>query len=817
MNYKISIIIPVYNVENYIEKSLNSIISQSIGIENLEVILVDDNSTDNSANIIKKYVSKYDNFKGIYCDIGSGFCGRPRNIGLSYATSEYIMYLDSDDWLEETACEVLYNTIINENADIVCGSQTRLDNEGNRKFYYHLWVTTLTDPNEDYNTRMKTTQEIIDDPNFKLVVTDLDKNPNILGHANVWGKIFKKDLITENELSFPEDIVAQDSVFLLNSFFVAEKIVFINDIIVHYNNLRCDDDDKSASYVKTTKNLFGRIKAYDLMDNISKKFSKEEFFYRYLLVGKLNYWFNSFLMDSNISTYEIKLLFKKYSHLFSNCYKFNTNLRKDIKNIFKEIDEGNYDIAASTVSKLQSKSFSASENKIKVSVIIPIYNNEKFLSKCLDSVINQTLNEIEIICIDDGSSDNSIEILNQYVLKDSRLKIISQENLGAATARNNGLKIAKGEYIAFLDSDDWLELNAFEKLYENITTNNSDLVLFNSIEHKENANLKERIHIKNDSIPDYNYYTFNYNYKKDLVMNGYLDIWSKMYRTSFLKENNIQFSNHQIFNDIQFHIKTMLNAKKISYCPEFLYNYLRINHPSLQNNLSLGNESFILLDIIDEIEDYLIDNEFYNELKSNFIRFKLTELESTLEKLENPYRNEFFKLIKNNFKKMQLTEYQRKELPPENYQFFNDVLTYDSFFEYALKNSEKERQKLSNALADSEKDRQKLSNDLENSGKERQKLSDALVDSEKEREKLSDALESSEKEREKLSDALESSEIERQKLSNALESSEKERQKLSNDLKNSEKEQELIKKEFTSSNSWKVTEPLRKIRRTIKK
>ena len=100
----------------------------------------------------------------------------------------------------------------------------------------------------------------------------------------------------------------------------------------------------------------------------------------------------------------------------------------------------------------------------KISVIVPVYNVEKYLARCLDSIINQTLADIEIICINDGSTDNSLEILNDYAKKDSRIKIIDQTNAGLSCARNAGMQIAQGEYIGFVDSDDWIDLDFYEKL-----------------------------------------------------------------------------------------------------------------------------------------------------------------------------------------------------------------------------------------------------------------------------------------------------------------------------------------------------------------
>ena len=128
---------------------------------------------------------------------------------------------------------------------------------------------------------------------------------------------------------------------------------------------------------------------------------------------------------------------------------------------------------------------------IKISIIIPVYNTEKYLKKCLDSIINQTLKSLEIICIDDCSTDNCLHILKEYQLKDNRIKIIEQkENKGQGVARNLGLNIAEGKYIMFLDPDDWLELNALEILYKKSKETNADIIHFNYIEENEKVTPK---------------------------------------------------------------------------------------------------------------------------------------------------------------------------------------------------------------------------------------------------------------------------------------------------------------------------------------
>ena len=122
---------------------------------------------------------------------------------------------------------------------------------------------------------------------------------------------------------------------------------------------------------------------------------------------------------------------------------------------------------------------------IKVSIIIPVYNVEQYLPKCLDSIINQTLKDIEIICINDGSTDNSLSILKEYASKDDRMIIIDKENKGQGIARNLGIKKAKGKYIGFVDPDDWVDIQMFEKMYNQAQKLNSEIVICDLVKYQE--------------------------------------------------------------------------------------------------------------------------------------------------------------------------------------------------------------------------------------------------------------------------------------------------------------------------------------------
>lgn len=207
---------------------------------------------------------------------------------------------------------------------------------------------------------------------------------------------------------------------------------------------------------------------------------------------------------------------------------------------------------------------------IKISIIIPVYNTEKYLKKCLDSIINQTLKSLEIICIDDCSTDNSLNILKEYQLKDNRIKIIEQkENKGQGVARNLGLNIAEGEYIGFIDSDDWIDLNFFEKLYFAAKKYNSDVALAANV-RIGNGRTKKRLDFKNEEI--YTNIEDKFNISK-LLKNPCPT--NKIYRREFLIKNNIIWPAGCYCEDKLFVTKAVYYANSLVCVPDIYYYYYR--------------------------------------------------------------------------------------------------------------------------------------------------------------------------------------------------------------------------------------------------
>lgn len=193
-DYKLSIIIPTFNLEKEIERTLDSVKSQTIGFENIEVIFVDDNSTDKTLNILNNYSDKYNNVKVISTDENSGYGGKPRNIGLKHSTADYVLFLDGDDHLLVNACEVLYDKIVYSYADIVIGGQINVFSDGVLEHNPPI----LSSKEENFFKNVN---------NHKL----LSMRPAISA------KLFNKFLLTNNNIEFPEGIPGEDLTFSAGS------------------------------------------------------------------------------------------------------------------------------------------------------------------------------------------------------------------------------------------------------------------------------------------------------------------------------------------------------------------------------------------------------------------------------------------------------------------------------------------------------------------------------------------------------------------------------------------------------------------------
>jgi glycosyltransferase involved in cell wall biosynthesis len=315
--YKISIIIPVYNVEFYIIDALDSIVRQTIGLEYLEVIMVDDCSTDNSGKIIDEYANKYENFISIHLPENSGAAGRPRNVGIEKATGEYLMFLDPDDYYADDACEVLYDKIKEENVDMVFGKYVFL-----------------------YPNRPQTSRTVFTEDSVKI--QGIDDNPQVLTiPPSLWTKIYKRTFIINTNIKFPEGIPGQDLVFVAHTLLVAKGILFLNTKIILYYRVR-ENDNVSMTYNRNRKYISGLIQAYVDTYTVFKDNNFEDYF-SIVCDNHLPYWTKHFIL-SDLSYSERREIFKESEFLFKkyNEYGLEPN-EKYLAYLFNLLIQKKYD------------------------------------------------------------------------------------------------------------------------------------------------------------------------------------------------------------------------------------------------------------------------------------------------------------------------------------------------------------------------------------------------------------------------------------------------------------------------------------------
>ena len=288
-----------------------------------------------------------------------------------------------------------------------------------------------------------------------------------------------------------------------------------------------------------------------------------------------------------------------------------------------------------------------------LSVIIPVYNVENYLNECLDSVTSQTLEDMEIICIDDGSTDNSPYILKEYLKKDKRIKIITKENGGQATARNLGIKEAQGEYIAFVDSDDFIEPTMFEKLYTKSKDNNLDIAMCKIATYdNQTEEIKDNVwYYMLGVFRDFDKDIFNHKDTREFTCHIAVTPYNKIYKTTLLKENNILFPEGLIFEDEKFFYDTYLKAKRVSIVDEFLY-YYRINRKGSTVDTIKDNDFSDIVPISKLIRETFKETDNYEDYKillsNRFIHLQLARFTQTSQK----YKETFFNLLKSDLEEV---------------------------------------------------------------------------------------------------------------------------------------------------------------------
>jgi len=289
----------------------------------------------------------------------------------------------------------------------------------------------------------------------------------------------------------------------------------------------------------------------------------------------------------------------------------------------------------------------------KVTIVIPVYNVEKYLRECLDSVVNQTYKNIEIICVDDGSTDTSFEILKEYAGRDNRLVIVQQQNQGAAVARNYGLMLATGGYVLFLDSDDIFHLELVEKTLFKAQQFDADIVVYKALSFNTETGKQIALNDGVSKFTKYQYKTFSATDVPNEIFNSFLTAaWNKLFKKEFILNNRIEFQNIKRTNDLYFTNKALILAERIIILDEYLLYY----RTEMKSNLQASNDKSPLAfyEALCELKCFLENKKLYLRVEKSFLNMALEIIfynlnsfrkEETRNLVINKFREEGFKKL----------------------------------------------------------------------------------------------------------------------------------------------------------------------------
>lgn len=307
-----------------------------------------------------------------------------------------------------------------------------------------------------------------------------------------------------------------------------------------------------------------------------------------------------------------------------------------------------------------------SDNEIVLSVIIPVYNSSHFIKRCIQSVINQSFKNIELIIVDDNSTDNTIAIVQEIIPSHPNADIVrTTGGNGAGGARNIGIKKAKGSYISFVDSDDWIDSMMFEKMINVISKNNAEIAICGVMTEFDNyrlAQIRYKYELENIIDGDFALELLSRNTNQDISISPV--VWNKIYSSSFLLENEIEFISNSYNEDDAFTFTCFLNAKKIVLTPNTYYHYFQRES---SNTHSFSKKHIIdLVKAFSHIKNYMEKRNIFETYNMNYYSFfekclafvinNLLEQEKD-KKLQLKYVKLLFEMIDQVFQKGEYLEY----------------------------------------------------------------------------------------------------------------------------------------------------------------
>lgn len=604
---EISILVPICNVENYLDECLSSLINQTI--KNIEIICLNDGSTDNSLSIIKKYAEK-DNRIVVIDKKNSGY-GDTMNLGIRKARGEYIGIVESDDFVNPNMFQKLYDiTRKKEKPDIVKSNFyyyfTDLTEQSN--LWNHniggVWSGELSRVIHDHNIISNVVPEEMDG---KIVCPRDNYNDLLYTPPSIWSAIYRTDFLNQHDIRFLPTPGAsyQDTGFSFKAMLMADQVALTSRAYLHYRQ----DNEKSSV------NNPGKV----------------------MCVADEQHGISQYIIDHGMDNQQIRKIanFSKFVKYKWNLKRLSLDLALQFLPVMSEEfkkDRAKKDINWYLIDETDTKMLNEiidnpkryakrlkARAKAKVSVIVPIYNVEDYVETCMLSLINQTMKDIEIICVDDGCQDRSIERIEKYWNSDPRITIIHESNRGLAGARNYGVHSANTGFVMFCDSDDYYDPTMCQKMYDAINQNSTDLAICGI----KMSYLSGYDKCRDDRL----YYDLKFigkqNITKDVLEMTDVSACNKIFRQSLINKYDLHFPEGLLYEDYYFTKSYMLLSKSMFFVDEKLYNYLRRDNSIMTNTFSGNSRALDHMKIyLWLFDDYIAK---YNLISSNLSDYFVNE------------------------------------------------------------------------------------------------------------------------------------------------------------------------------------------------
>lgn len=646
---KVSVIMPVYNAEKYLEETLDCLIRQTL--KEIEIICIDDGSTDQSYSILDRYRCK--DARILVLQQENAGAGAARNFGIQNASGEYLSILDADDIFERDMLEALYQKAKEHQDDIcVCKMDKFMDGSRQRR-PCHWSLSKRQLPDFEPFTYKDITENI-----FKAFV------------GWTWDKLFRRAFVLENKLLFQHLRTTNDMFFTFTALVKAEKISILSRTLVHQrtgleSSLSATREKSWNCFYEALLALRGELVEMGIYEEVERSYVN------YALHFSL--WNLNTLSSPTFETLYAKLADEYFAELGivqkSRDYFWNQEEYKKYRQIMtlepKEYRIANKMEPAYKAYPYRARQMQRSRNP-KVSILIPIYNAEHYLVECLNSVVNQTLEDIEIICINDGSTDHSLDIVKKFAAKDQRFVILDGPNGGYGRAVNRGLDAAAGHYIGIVESDDYVELDMYETLYQTAVEENVDFIKadFNHFTGEGDGRKFTLNQVAAASRQLYNQVVSSKEHP--VVFRFIMNTWSGIYRRSFLNENHIRHNETPgaSYQDNGFWFQTFCFAQRMYFLNRAFYQNRRDNP-----NAAVRDKSKVYC-ICEEYAYIYGFLQKHLEFKERFIGYyqlkKYHNYMMTFNRIPDERKLEFVNRMHEEFK----DSFEKNELPEE---IFSDL------------------------------------------------------------------------------------------------------------------------------------------------